>query len=73
MENPREKITITMSRAAWDVLDAIAVSFALRIEGEVWERVPGRIRDEWKTLHENGIVPQKPIMGEHGGPRKEKA
>lgn len=44
------------------VLAAVAYSFAIREIGEdnspaVFEAA---ILDEWKTLHENGIVPQSP-------------
>ena len=43
------------------VLAAIAVSFALALEGtDETARAVARIRSEWDTLHANGIVPQKP-------------
>jgi hypothetical protein len=41
------------------VLAAIAVSFACR-NGD-FNDVDNRILKEWMTLHENGIVPQKPL------------
>lgn len=40
------------------VLAAIAVS-ALTKGGDELEMAQARIADEWRILHENGIVPQK--------------
>ncbi len=43
------------------VLAAIAVSFIIRLEGQVIEDIDGYLHDEWKALYQNGIVPQRPI------------
>lgn len=41
------------------VLAAIAVSFAMMINGEdEKDGIGGQLAREWATLHENGIVPQ---------------
>lgn len=40
------------------VFMAIAYSFAVQIYGE--EKAPAMVLAEWATLHQNGIVPQKP-------------
>ena len=39
---------------------AIAVSLMARLNDENWKEIPERIAAEWRTLHANGIVPQKP-------------
>lgn len=43
------------------VIAAIAVSLALRIDGDNFDLVKGSISKEWKMLYANGIVSQKPI------------
>lgn len=42
------------------VLAAIAVSLALLQNEEDLSSVSKIINDEWRVLHENGIVPQRP-------------
>jgi hypothetical protein len=43
------------------VFAAIAFSFANRLFAKtIGTEVEDVLRAEWKTLHENGIVPQKP-------------
>lgn len=42
------------------VLAAVAVSLALLQNEEDLSAVSKIINDEWKVLHENGIVPQRP-------------
>lgn len=42
------------------VLAAIAVS-ALTVGGDYLDEARARLLAEWKALHENKIVPQKPI------------
>jgi hypothetical protein len=58
--NEYVKILKDYDRIPKTVLAAIAVSFALRIEEEAWERVENRVANEWQALYDNGIVPQKP-------------
>lgn len=41
------------------VLAAIAVSYASS-GGDYLENAAQNVADEWRTLHEQGIVPQKP-------------
>jgi hypothetical protein len=57
-EYAREVRDIDASKTVWM---AIAFSFALRIAGN-----PTAARElcysEWETLHDNGIVPQRPRM-----------
>jgi hypothetical protein len=43
------------------VLAAIAVSFASRIQSCSPEAAAVFLLKEWKTLHANGIIPQKPL------------
>lgn len=43
------------------VLAAIAVSYASRQTNEDFTKVQAEILNEWRCLHEAGIVPQKPI------------
>ena len=45
------------------VLAAIAVSFAAQIEGDIGDAHKA-ILNEWRVLHENGIVPQPPLHGD---------
>jgi hypothetical protein len=42
------------------VLAAIAVSYATQ-GGDYLDEAKERVMDEWKALHANGIVPQKPV------------
>lgn len=44
------------------VFMAIAYSFAVRIAGNSVD-AHTLIMDEWRTLHNNGIVPQRPRKG----------
>lgn len=41
------------------VLAAVAVSLAT-VGGDYLEEAEQRVLDEWRVLHENGIVPQRP-------------
>lgn len=52
----------TFSRIPKAVLAAIAYSFASKIieDHDSPTMVEAAILDEWLTLHQNGIVPQKP-------------
>ena len=40
----------------------IAISYAIRVTGEEpeWSEVAGMLIEEWRTLHENGIIKQPP-------------
>ncbi len=42
------------------VIAAIAISFALRLLDDNLDAAAEMIADEWQTLHQNGIVPQRP-------------
>lgn len=42
------------------VFMAIAFAFALRLVDDDRRRARQLVEDEWRTLHENGIVPQRP-------------
>lgn len=44
------------------VLGAVVVSL-LSNGGDDLESVPARLINEWRILHENGIVPQAPVSG----------
>lgn len=43
------------------VLAAIAVSYLLNHQNVNQENIDIDLKREWATLHENGIVPQKPL------------
>jgi hypothetical protein len=43
------------------VLAAIAVSFIIRLEGNIIDDIDGYLLDEWKTLYQNKIVLQRPV------------
>ena len=43
------------------VLAAIAVSLALRDAEDRFDKVEAVILEEWRILHQNGFVPQKPL------------
>lgn len=42
------------------VFAAIAASLLIQISEEHWEEAPRAFLREWQTLHENGLIPQKP-------------
>lgn len=42
------------------VYAAIALSFALRLNAEDFIEAEREVENEWRILHKNGIVPQKP-------------
>jgi hypothetical protein len=42
------------------VYAAIALSFAMRLNAEDFIEAERAVEDEWRILHDNGIVPQKP-------------
>lgn len=42
------------------VFMAIALSFAMRLVADDLEKARALVAEEWRTLHQNGIVPQKP-------------
>jgi hypothetical protein len=42
------------------VYAAVAYSLAMRLCGDDGEAARDLIAQEWQTLHENGLVPQKP-------------
>ena len=44
----------SIPKAVWA---AIAISFAMRIDSDIWK---DEIWAEWSALHTNGIVPQQP-------------
>lgn len=44
------------------VLGAVVVSL-LSCGGDDLEQVRARLLNEWRVLHENGIVPQAPVSG----------
>ncbi len=44
------------------VFAAIAVSYAVNHGITKMEDITGELLNEWKTLNENGIVPQKPQL-----------
>ena len=48
------------------VFAAIAVS-ALTLGGDYLDEARDRVIAEWWTLHDNGIVPQKPPFPRNGG------
>ena len=39
---------------------AIAFSLALRLNDDKYGAAQAMLREEWRVLHENGIVPQRP-------------
>jgi hypothetical protein len=43
------------------VFAAIAASFALLLNDEDFDGLDEKLLNEWRTLNQNGIVPQKPI------------
>ncbi len=46
-----------MPKTVWA---SLAISFALLCSDEDFEKAVERISEEWKLLHEGGIVPQRP-------------
>lgn len=42
------------------VYAAVAVSFLVNHQHETWGTIDSALIDEWKTLHSQGLVPQKP-------------
>jgi hypothetical protein len=50
------------------VLAAIAMSFAMRLAGDNQDEARALFFDEWNTLAENGIVPQKCFVGRKSKP-----
>lgn len=50
------------------VFAAVALSFAyISIEEKGFDEAARRVIEEWRTLFENGIVPQKPPKGPTNG------
>ena len=43
------------------VFAALAVSYASRQYEEDFTKVEAELKNEWRLLYQNGIVPQKPI------------
>lgn len=42
------------------VYAALALSLAMRLSADNLDAAKALLADEWRILHENGIVPQKP-------------
>lgn len=59
--NQYQKLLKEYDKIPKAVLAAIAVSYALLRTDEDFEKVEEEIKREWAILHQNGIVPQKPI------------
>jgi hypothetical protein len=61
ISNDYQKLISNYDKIPKAIFAGIVVSFLLNYQGIEFENIDKAIIDEWRTLYENGIIPQKPI------------